>query len=185
MLYQCFASVSLVFHQYFTSVSTVLCRCLISVSSVKCIRVSVLCLHASKVWDEMKIFKNVPLFIPLVGGKFNSLGNSFRHTYFYYLPCATFTFIYYLYSFRHSYLELLLLFTTWICLLPPLSNFHFHSLPGFVPIFTSVLPMFQQCFTSVYQIFTSVSPVFHHCFKSVSKVLQNVSKIFVSCLFAL
>jgi len=49
---------------------------------------------------ELTNFKNAPLFITSVGAKFNSLGNSFRHSY---LPCATtcvlpgtFTFVHYL-----------------------------------------------------------------------------------------
>ena len=67
-------------------------------------------------------------------------------------------------------------------LLPDMSNFHFHLLPGsdFYQCINSM------CFTSVYQIFTSVSPLFHKCFKSVSKVLQkcfqSVSKVFPHCL---
>ena len=35
----------------------------------KCIRVSVLGLHASKVWDKLTNFKNAPLFITSVGAK--------------------------------------------------------------------------------------------------------------------
>merc|ERR1712163_40210 len=52
---------------------------------------------------ELTNFKNAPLFITSVGAKFNSLGNSFRHSY---LPCAT------------------------TCVLPALCNFHFCSLPA-------------------------------------------------------
>merc|ERR1712243_442877 len=77
----------------------------------KCIRVSVLGrtppgqvggLPTSARVIELTNFKNAPLSITSVGAKFNSLGNSFRHSY---LPCAT------------------------TCVLPALCNFHFRSLP--------------------------------------------------------
>ena len=78
---------------------------------------------------------------------------------FYLLPYTTFTFIYYLYSFRHNYLEISLSFTTLI---------HFTTChEQFSLSFTTwIRSDFSQCFPSV-------SPLFHHCFKSVSKVFQK------------
>merc|ERR1712163_95265 len=69
---------------------------------------------------ELKNFKNAPLFITSVGGKFNSLGNSFRHSY---LPCAT------------------------TCVLPALCNFHFHSLPAYFTFVAYLLHL--NCSTSI------------------------------------
>ena len=87
-------------------------------------------------------FKNATLFKPWQVENLIPLGIHFIAatwiSIFYYLPCTTFTFIYYLYSFRHSYLELSLSFTTWICFATWILfttcihfttwNFHFHSL---------------------------------------------------------
>ena len=95
---------------------------------------------------------------------------------FYYLPCATFTFIYYLYSFRHNYLEISLCFTTWI----RFTTCHEQLSLSFT---TWIRLAFYQCFNSMSQVFTIVSPLFQKCSKSVSKVLQkcfkSVSKLFV------
>ena len=43
--------------------------------------------------------------------------------------------------------------------------------------FTNVLPVFYQCFTSVYQCFTSVLPVFYQCFTSVYQCFIGVSPV--------
>ena len=58
--------------------------------------------------------------------------------------------------------------------------------------FTNVLPVFYQCFTSVYQCFTSVLPVFykclpvfHRCFTSVTLMfhfLPKSSKLFLDAM---
>ena len=106
---------------------------------------------------------------------------------FYYLPCATFTFIYYLYSFRHNYLEISLSFTTWICFTTCHEQFSLSFTTwirsDFSQCFTSVSTVFHKCLPDFHQCLTSVSPLFQKCFKSVSKVLQkcfkSVSKLFV------
>ena len=119
-----------------------------------------------------------------VGGKSNSLWNSFCHSYldqnFYtiYLvqlslsitTCINFVTARWNFHF-HS--------PPGFVLLRAMSNFHFHSLPGFVQIFTSVSRVFHlQCLADFHQCLPNVSPLFQKCFKSVSKVFQ-------SCLFAL
>ena len=92
----------------------------------KCIRVSVLGLHASKVWDKLTNFKNAPLFITSVGAKFNSLGNSFRHSY---LPCATFA---------------------------HLCNFHFRSLPASCFYYLCTTCVLPGTFTFIHYLPTSL-----------------------------
>ena len=89
---------------------------------------------------------------------------------FYLLPYTTFTFIYYLYSFRHNYLEISLSFTTLI----RFTTCHEQFSLSFT---TWIRSDFSQCFTSFSQVFTRFSPLFHHCLNSVSKMLQKCLKV--------
>ena len=77
---------------------------------------------------------------------------------------ATFTFICYLYSFRHIYLELSLSFTTWIR-------------SDCYQCFTSVSTVFHQCFPDFHKCLTIVSPLFQKCIKSVTKMFQKCFKV--------
>ena len=44
--------------------------------------------------------------------------------------------------------------------------------------FTNVLPVFYQCFTSVYQCFTSVLPVFYKCLPMFHRCFTSVTLMF-------
>ena len=75
---------------------------------------------------ELTNFKNSPLFITSVGAKFNSLGNSFRHSY---LPCATFA---------------------------HLCNFHFRSLPASCFYYLCTTCVLPGTFTFIHYLPTSL-----------------------------
>merc|ERR1712240_237366 len=97
---------------------------------------------------ELTNFKNAPLFITSVGGKFNSLGNSFRHSY---LPCAT------------------------TCVLPALCNFHFRSLPAlcFYYLCTTCI----HFVTATWNFHFHSLPALCFCYLSTSLLLHTSSSL--------